>query len=428
MQKGFLSGKHNTELKSRGIITFYISAIMMVVLPVYHWYIPPFMILWGLLWLVELRLKIFYWVNIEKKHKLLFILFLLFYGWQIIGMIYSDNPKEGWRNIELRLSLLLFPLVLISPGSMIKSKLVSLLRLFSLATFAFILVCFGYALYRSLSLLNGIIVFNPHPPVDNWLNYFYGSEFAIFQHPSYLSMFLLFAIIIAFESMLDKAVRMIYRSYWLIISIILLLSIYLLSSRAEILAAIITIPVYFLFKFRGSGKKRLIILSAIVGLFILIPVLVSNPRFKYYMQIGKETELTAKMLNESRLSIWKVALKIIKENPVLGVGTGDIQDELNKEYSLSGSNDLNVSNNINAHNQFLEIILENGLIGLLLFISILLVMFSIAWSEQNILYLMFLLIVVFSFLFETMLNRLAGVSFFSLFSFLLLHINSKKIN
>jgi O-antigen ligase len=146
------------------------------------------------------------------------------------------------------------------------------------------------------------------------------------------------------------------------------------------------------------------------------------------MKTGNDTELTTKMLNESRLSIWKVSFNIIRENPIFGVGTGDIQDELNREYRLSGSTDLKTDNNLNAHNQFLEIILENGLIGLLLFISILFVMFSIAWSEQNILYLMFLFIVVFSFLFETMLNRLAGVSFFSLFSFLLLHIESKTGN
>lgn len=400
----------------------------MFVLPVYHWYIPPFMILWGLLWVAELRLKIFDWVNIEKKNRLLFILFLLFYGWQIIGMIYSDYPKEGWRNIELRLSLLLFPLVLTSPGSMIKSKVKSLLRLFSLATFAYILVCFGYALYRSVSFPDRVFTFNPHPPVEIWLNYFYGSEFAIFQHPSYLSMFLLFSIFIAFESMLDKSLKMLNKVSWLLIGIILLLSIYLLSSRAEILAAVITIPLYFLFKFRNSPKKRIIILVAIVCIFILIPVLVSNPRFKYYMKTGNDTELTTKMLNESRLSIWKVSFNIIRENPIFGVGTGDIQDELNREYRLSGSTDLKTDNNLNAHNQFLEIILENGLIGLLLFISILFVMFSIAWSEQNILYLMFLFIVVFSFLFETMLNRLAGVSFFSLFSFLLLHIESKTGN
>jgi O-antigen ligase len=428
MQKESLSGILNTELWSKGILTFYISAILMVVLPVYHWYLPPFMIFWGFLWLVELRLKIFDWENIEKKKKILFILFLLFFGWQLIGMIYSDNHKEGWRNIELRLSLLLFPLVLIAPGCNIRLRIRPLLRLFSLATFAFILVCFGYAMYRSLSSQNGVVVFNPHPPIDTWLNYFYGSEFAIFQHPSYLSMFLLLSIFIAFESVLDKTNKMVYQSLWLVISIILLLSIYLLSSRAEILAAIITIPLFFLFKFRNSGKKKVIILSAILCVFILIPILVSNPRFKYYMQIGKETELTTKMLNESRLSIWKVALNIISEFPVLGVGTGDIQDELNEGYRLSGSDDLKVNYTMNAHNQFLEIILEHGLIGLSIFIAILAVMFYIAFSEKNILYMMFLFIVIFSFLFETMLNRLAGVSFFSLFSFLLIHIESKTDN
>jgi O-antigen ligase len=111
---------------------------------------------------------------------------------------------------------------------------------------------------------------------------------------------------------------------------------------------------------------------------------------------------------------------------VFGVGTGDIQDELNKEYKLLADKDLAIENNLNAHNQYLEVLIENGCIGFLLFLSLFAMMIYISVREGNLIYLIFTLIVFVSFMFETMLNRLAGVSFFSLFSFLLIYANINK--
>ena len=123
--------------------------------------------------------------------------------------------------------------------------------------------------------------------------------------------------------------------------------------------------------------------------------------------------------------IWNSVNNILKKNIVFGVGTGDIQSELNKEYIKTGNSKL-AEGNFNSHNQFIEVILEHGLIGLVIFLSAFGMMFYLAYSEKNILYTMFLVIVFTSFLFETMLNRLGGVSFFALFSFLLIHVQGNR--
>lgn len=398
----------------------------MIIIPVYHWFLPPFMILWGVFWLFEIRTRTKDIQHIAPHNKLLFILFILFFAWQIIGMLYSDNPKEGWRNITIRLSLFLFPLVLISPGDMIRRKVTTLLRLFALSTFFYLIICFGYALYRSINFQNGILTFNPHLPVYTWLNYFYASELAIFQHPSYLSMYALLSVFIAFESFFDRLVSKNQRIFWLLVSIILLVSTYLLSSRAGILATIITVPLYFSYKYRIMDVNRKVGLFVLLSIFILVPILISNPRLNYYFKGESKKEWSNKMLKESRIIIWKAAFNIIRHNVVFGVGTGDIQDELNKEYKRIGDTDLALDKNLNAHNQFIEVLLENGLIGLILFFSLFGMMLYISISERNLIYMMFILIVLFSFLFESMLNRLAGVSFFALFSFLLVHVNRNQ--
>lgn len=412
-QKSILSDK----------ITYYLSITVLVLIPVYHWYLPPFIGVLAIIWIWDFKSRISAFGSLKQEYKLLFALFIIFYLWQIFGIVYSDDPKEGWRNIILRMSLLVFPLIYIAPGEVVKNKSNALLRVFALGTILFLIFCLGYALNRSINFQNGILTFNPHPALykDNWLNYFYGSELAIFQHPSYLSMYILFSVFITAESSFDKTFKITKRAFWFAAAVVLAFSIYLLSSRAEIIAAIITIPLYLFYKFRKSRIKLISGVIILIGLFILIPVLFTSPRLSYYFKGESKTELINKVQNEGRIYLWKSALKLIGRNLVFGVGTGDIQDELNKEYLLSGNKNITIENNLNTHNQFLEVILENGLVGLILFVSIFGVMFYISVSEKNIIYTMFLIIVLISFLFETMLNRLAGVSFFSLFSFLLIY-------
>jgi len=107
------------------------------------------------------------------------------------------------------------------------------------------------------------------------------------------------------------------------------------------------------------------------------------------------------------------------------VGTGNASEELKKEF-ISRGYVKGYYDNLNAHNQYIEILLENGLIGLILFMAIFGYMIYIAVSERNILYGLFIIMMIVFFFFETILNRLAGVTFFPLFSFLLLQYKSSN--
>ncbi len=397
----------------------------MLIMPVYHWYLPPMMFLWLLLAIYQFFKKPDCLTSINSNQKQLFFLFLLFFIWQVAGMLYSDNLKEGWRNLELRVTLLIFPLVLLSPGNMIRTRVAILLKVFVMSTFSYLLFCYLYALYRSLSVQNGSLTFNPFLSEYTWLNYFYALEFAIFQHTSYLSMFTLLSFYIALENFFGIPGIKNYKYLWLIISGILIISIYFLSSRAGILAAVITLPVYLFGKFRNIGKVRYFWISMLLMIVIFIPLVLTNPRVNNYQDWRAKHRNTNSAVSNDRLIILIAVRTILGENLIMGVGTGDIQDELNEEYRSTGNTRL-AKDNTNTHNQFLEILIEHGLIGLIIFLSMIIMMFYIAFKRENILYLMFLLLVVISFLFETMLNRLAGVTFFSLFSFLLLLTDNER--
>jgi O-antigen ligase len=410
----------------KGSLSFYLAYFSLIILPIYYRYLPPIMILWLCVRLFEIKYSKWEFSLLTTQRKVFFGLFLIFFAWQIFGMFYSDNSKEGWRIITLRISFLVYPLVLIIPGDTIKRKINILLKIFALSTLLFLFIGFLFAFYRSSSFKDGTFIFKHNLDSEPWLSYFYSTHLAIFQHPSYLAMYVLFSLFIAFESLFSKLTNWKLKTFWIFSIIVFLISIYLLSSRAAIIATLITIPIYFILKFRIKGIKFSFSLIPLLGLFIIIPIFVSNPRMTYYLKGDSKKEWSSKVMKESRLTLWESAFIIIKRNLIFGVGTGDTQDELNNEYKIMGDQRFIKNFNYNTHNQFIDVFLGQGLIGLIIFLSIFVMMFYIALSEKNILYSMFLSIVLFSFFFETMLNRLAGVSFFALFSFLLLHVKAKE--
>jgi O-antigen ligase len=423
--KTFLKKISDNKLWSNGSLSFYLALITVIIVPVNVRYLPPFMVIWCLCWIVENRYGMNLILRTKRSHLILLMFFLALYIWQFAGLLYSENPTAGLQNLSRRLSMVLFPLILLFPGEMIEQKGKSLVRIFAIATCLFIIYCFGFAFYRSIDFQDGLLTFNPHHSIYVWFNYFYGTYFAIFQHPSYLAMYVLFSVFIAFESFFDETLSKKIRSGWLLVSIMLLASIYFLSSRSAMLATLIMVPCYFFYKSRERKKIKYAWLIIIISLVIVTPIILKNNRINVMTNAISQKSVIEVVKDDERIIVWNAAFNIIRKNLIFGVGTGDVNAELLVENERMGNTEL-VENRINAHNQYIEVLLEDGLIGLIIFLSVIGTMAYIALSDKNLLYFVFIIIVSFFFLFETMLNRLAGVSFFAIFSFLLLHIKKSK--
>ena len=122
-----------------------------------------------------------------------------------------------------------------------------------------------------------------------------------------------------------------------------------------------------------------------------------------------------------RLYFWQAALHVIKQHFFTGVGTGDVQDELNKAYAETHS-PLEKDWYKRPHNQFLTISVAFGIFGLLLFIvSIVYPVVALkAWLPK--LFWPFLIIVIISFLLEDTLETQAGITFYVFFNTLFLSV------
>jgi len=126
-----------------------------------------------------------------------------------------------------------------------------------------------------------------------------------------------------------------------------------------------------------------------------------------------------------RIEYWKNASAIIKKNWLFGVGTGDINDEIQDMYKKRNS-PLNEDRRLRAHNSYLTFWMTFGIIGFGFFIWMQLAFFTQQWKTKNLLGIFFILIAGVTFLFEDTLETQMGITYFTLF-YSLFSIESKSI-
>lgn len=113
-----------------------------------------------------------------------------------------------------------------------------------------------------------------------------------------------------------------------------------------------------------------------------------------------------------RFEYWKTALNIIKDNPVIGVGTGDVPAAFEQEYIRSNSL-LGKEWRLRSHNQYLAFAVAFGILGLLWFLLTLIYPLLKVKTGSSYLYITFFIIAVISFFTEDTLETQAGVTFFA---------------
>lgn len=120
-----------------------------------------------------------------------------------------------------------------------------------------------------------------------------------------------------------------------------------------------------------------------------------------------------------RAIIWPEAKILIKENFWKGVGVGKSVDALIERYQII-EYDKGIRERFNAHNQFIETFLQTGIIGFLILISFFIYGFYIAFKNRNVLYAVFLFIVIFYMMVESLFETQMGMVAFAFFNALFL--------
>lgn len=121
-----------------------------------------------------------------------------------------------------------------------------------------------------------------------------------------------------------------------------------------------------------------------------------------------------------RLSFWKIGTKIWRENPLFGVGSGDLKEAFNESYAALNT-DIKPEFRLRSHNQFLTIAIALGIFGLLVFVASIIWPFFSLKNANTFLYIGFAIILYLSMMNEDTLETQFGATLYAYFNALFLY-------
>lgn len=362
--------------------------------------------------LVLLLLSVFYFfTNRDRRIRrpgLLSWGFIILYLLYALGLIYSADLDSGLFDMQVKLSFIVFPLLLL-PGAQCLQKE----QRFRMIKLAFVagsllgtLICLVHAFYLSFTTFFTF-------------DYFQYVKLSVIFHPSYFSMYLNVAILVLFLYLIESWDKLKTRTKILIPLLILyfLVFIIFLNSKAGMMISLLTLLILLGYLMVVRRRIWLGLVSMILLLAFSTFLMVRIPYLKNRMQSfwtvvtssHRETALPGDGTT-NRILIWEHSARIAVENLPFGVGTGDVRAALNASYAADHFND-GMEKNLNAHQQYLQTFMAIGLPGLTVLCLIFLVMLVQGFRRKDVYLLLLAMILAGNFLVESMLETQAGVIF-----------------
>lgn len=353
-----------------------------------------------------------------------FLPMVLLYLLMWLSVLYSMDKVEAVRRCWYCLSLLLYPVIFVGMGRDFFS--VKRCRLWAVV---FVASCFVEILCRTgLS----VYCFCTVPELEPYrqvgfvaaLNEFLGFQniylswagYKLVMHTTFEAMVLNFAFALVAMSWIRK--DSILRRKGLRLGALFfefLSALTLLSSNSKtgqvIFGCTLLILFFQAFKYKryrlviGAGAllcSFLIVLLPYAGKGLTSRMTRSLEVFESFFSKPQE-EVVSDGSTLPRIYCWQVAARMIRERPLAGYGMGFYSDFNKKFAEIYGDYGKVYSD---SHNQFLNTMLSNGLLGLALFLWLWVCMIRLAWQEKKVLGWIWLLSVFGLCMVDTFFNSL----------------------
>ncbi|MEQ9062891.1 MAG: O-antigen ligase family protein [Vicingaceae bacterium] len=341
-----------------------------------------------------------------------FVLFISLFALYAISFFMYEMPKGSEHYLERRLSLLVFPLgfYLVDPGFQKKQR-------------SWILLCFELSSF----VLTAFIAIKTIPLIiTHWDALQTGTGFnwafrnhvekLVNIHPTYLSIFLLFAVFLKVFRMIEKDMNQSwYAVVWNAFQMgLMLLCCLLLSARGPLIAFGIALTIFF---FQVNWKRTIIGIAAILPvvalLFLNVPAI--GGRFNELIEPRASSEEVQMNSTNIRREIYRCSKEILEQNWLSGIGIGNVQPALNKCYEANDQEKL-MRMEFNTHNEYAHTWISNGIIGIFIFVLMLLLPLIHSFRMRDLPYQAFLILMIVCFFTENVLARQHGVVFYAFFN------------
>jgi O-antigen ligase len=337
------------------------------------------------------------------------ILFMIY----VVGLLWSIDFHQGFRQVEKRLVLAVFPIVFFFLKNKISTKnITGMLYTFLIFCVGLSLVCYAYAAWQSIHH-GSFKVVGQTERVYYYFSYMY-LTYPVDLDPIYVSLYVNFSIIILlFRPLNNKVINVFLILYLVLFNV-------LVASKAGMIALLLIFSLWCVGRIRNKVLAFgicLVALTAFVSTVTTSKFL--SERFIVSTQFNYESPWAGDWNSTSqRLAIWTSAVETIGKVFPLGYGTSNGQLALNQTYK-SKNYIRGYEDKYNAHSEYLFALLDTGIFGIVVIILMFLWPGIQSLKNKDLLFLYFLILIFFYFFVETVLARRSGGVFVSFFYSLL---------
>lgn len=379
-------------------IRFFLCCIVAFTLP-FKKPVPVFIILLCLNFLLEGNVAARFSILRSRK---IFFPFFAFYALMLLTLLWSVNVSAGLEKLQTQLSLLVFPLVFAVSN-------ISIEEVKRIAVF-FVYGCFLASLVSLCLFITGNQEKNLH------------DVFSRFLHPSYFAVYIIMACVflMCYREKNHSKILFVFLLTWFVMVVLAL------GSRLGYLVLGILFLAWGLKLVLEQKKYRMAVLVLLLlagGYYLAYRV------STYNQQRAAETFHALSHLNELkpgdgesasvRLQIWQTCIELAAQKPLFGHGTGSSQTILDSAYQQKKLH-VPLVLHLNAHNQYLQVLISYGYTGLLLFVFMLGWPLWVAYRKRMIVYTFFSLATLMFFVTESVFETEAGTMYYGFFNALLM--------
>ncbi|MCM8788651.1 MAG: O-antigen ligase family protein, partial [Candidatus Omnitrophica bacterium] len=278
----------------------------------------------------------------------LYLPLALFIGWKIIGLVFAINRIYGIE--EIGLIFVCSWLIFIVPLVFKNARHIFLFVKIILVSSAFVAIYgifqhFGFDIF-SWSIKNSAL--------STFGRRNFAAEFLVLMLP-----WSLFALLVS---------KRFCKLLFVVIFFLLVFHLFLTFTRASWIGFIFSMLVAGILLLKPDLNTALRKASAIFLILLFV--------FKAYAGVFQFEKGTLK----SRLLIWKTSIEMIRNRPISGYGTGNFEVAYYKFASEKEDVFLPQDRRVDrAHNEFIEVAVENGLVGLFLFLFFIFAIYRMFW-------------------------------------------------
>lgn len=350
----------------------------------------------------------------HKPHPIIYF-YLGAYVIYVVGLIWSIDLNGGLSLLSTKLAMILFPVCFCFFNFKNEETLKTIMLIFFRICLIFIVASLLSWLIQSIFLQikpNAWILFEKkaftlgipvYQQIFAWSNY---------DHPSYIGIALSVGYILGFFLAFEKKQNKLSITFLelIIYSIGFLLLIIITQSRIGIVL-FATIPCYFI-----SLKLKLYLRIIFWGLCISLSI------------YGIQKKANTYKIDPVREQQYKIAASYIKENPIIGIGTGGIKQIMTNEANAKrvGYDYLLEPNTTYPHNQFIGETLHLGVLGILALLLVIVPLSYFAIKQKNHLLIILLICYLELMLIDMPIYHQRGTAGFFLFTTIFLYFDKLK--